>query len=149
MDGLVIGMRPDGSYMKMTKTDLYFVDRYGNEECLSDFGVMYKQNSPTYDELYNHWLKTKNKSKGEVTMNNKFTMELVWHNCKTCPPEEDRNLCLYASNGKSVFRVIYHKDSGWCDIECQEYIPDELLDEFWWADINQTVRGVEEFYGKD
>ena len=59
MDGLIIGIQPDGSYMKMTKTDLYFVDRYGNEECLSDFEVTYKQNSPTYDELYNHWLKTK------------------------------------------------------------------------------------------
>ena len=74
MDGLIIATGADGSCIKMTNVDLYFVDCYGNESNLNDTKFTYKPNSPSYDELYNHWLKTKHNSKGEITMKDKFTM---------------------------------------------------------------------------
>ena len=66
MDGLIINMDQDGSYIKITNTNLYFVDKYGNEWCISNYGIAYKQNSPSYDELYGHWIKTKNQTRGEL-----------------------------------------------------------------------------------
>lgn len=33
----------------------------------------------------------------------KMKMELVWHNCETCRPEEEYNACLYLTNGDDYF----------------------------------------------
>ena len=73
---------------------------------------------------------------------NKMTMELVWHNCKTCPPEETHNECLYITNGDGVFEVEW--DNGYW-IDCYDGVRirniEERSDEFWWADIDQTTAG--------
>lgn len=37
----------------------YIIDKYGNTLTIDDIKAVYQQNSPTYDELYEHWLKTK------------------------------------------------------------------------------------------
>ena len=146
MDGLIFGMNSDGSYVKMTSTDLYFVDKYGNEECLSNFGATFKQNAPSYDELYNHWVKTKNSINGDEIMQNKFTTELVWHNCATYPPKEDFHPNLCVTDGRSVFNASY--DEGeWYDPEFNEYIPQSMLRRFWWADVVQTI-GSSEIFSK-
>ena len=79
-------------------------------------------------------------------MKDKFSIELVWHNCQTCPPEENYNNNLYATNGSSVFRVIY--DNGdWYDTDFDVFIPDDTLSKFWWADIAQTMNAAELFIG--
>jgi hypothetical protein len=74
-------------------------------------------------------------------MNNKFTIELVWHNCKTHPPKEDRNDYLYVSDGEFVNSVKYSKDKGWFVREVGSYLSIDVLNEYWWADIEQTVQG--------
>lgn len=37
----------------------YIIDKYGNTLTIDDIKAVYQQNSPTYEELYEHWLKTK------------------------------------------------------------------------------------------
>lgn len=79
----------------------------------------------------------------------KFKMELTWHNCKTCPPEEDENDFLIVTDGHDVFNATWDKllnryyqkyDGGY-------FIPlfPCALDEWWWADIVQTVHKTPEF----
>ena len=75
----------------------------------------------------------------------KFIMELIWHNCQTNPPQEDKNNNLYISNGNFVHKVLYNKDFGWCDWNMGVIIPNERLSEYWWADIEQTARGCRQF----
>lgn len=75
----------------------------------------------------------------------KFKMELVWHNCYDCPPEEEFNSNLICTDGKTVFDVIYDKDEGWIDADTIKLLPPELLCEYWWADIKQTVQGCSDF----
>lgn len=58
-DGLIILRGEDGSYIRYTNEGVYYVDPYENETCITDVAATYKQNAPTYDELYQHWLKTK------------------------------------------------------------------------------------------
>ena len=76
---------------------------------------------------------------------NKFKMELTWHNCKTCPPEETYNDTLYVTNGQWVRRVEYSIEEGWYDYRVGDYLPFDYLCEYWWADMEQTVRGIKEF----
>jgi hypothetical protein len=78
-------------------------------------------------------------------MKDKFTMGLVWHNCKTYPPKEHWNNNLYASDGKYVFRVTYDWQSGWFNKYAGYYIPYGELHEYWWADLEQTVQTSMEF----
>lgn len=78
-------------------------------------------------------------------MNNKFTMELVWHNCKTYPPKEEYNDCLCMSNGNYITKVKYHRKYGWLDKESGIVIQDGDLYKYWWADIKQTVQGEPRF----
>ena len=85
--------------------------------------------------------KSNNNSKGEPTMKDKFTMELVWHNCATCPPKEDFNASLCATNGRSVFSIRYDKGE-WYDREFDVCIPQYMLEDFWWADVVQTMNTV-------
>ena len=78
-------------------------------------------------------------------MKNKFKMELTWHNCYDCPPEEPYNDRLWVTDEEWVFPVKYQKAHGWYDKESGEYLPFELLWKYWWADPEQTVRGCSEF----
>ena len=43
----------------------------------------------------------------------KFKMELTWHSCETCPPEEDYNPYLLITDGDIVKEVVWRKDRGW------------------------------------
>lgn len=53
----------DGRTVIMSANKVIITDKYGDTiECF-DGRVIYKQNAPTYDELYEHWLKTKDKPK--------------------------------------------------------------------------------------
>lgn len=72
----------------------------------------------------------------------KFKMELTWHNCKTCPPEEEYNHWLVCSDGKEVFDVSYYKPLGFP-------IDPQYLHEYWWADLVQTVKKTKEFKGEE
>lgn len=56
-DGALTVITPHGS-MKITNDNLYLTDKYGNTITIDDMKAVYQQNSPTYDELYEHWLKT-------------------------------------------------------------------------------------------
>jgi hypothetical protein len=78
-------------------------------------------------------------------MKNKFAMPLTWHNCQFYPPSERYNNRLLATDGKCVFPVVYDAMDGWWDIESKYYLPFGLLQEYWWADIEQTVRNCLEF----
>lgn len=71
----------------------------------------------------------------------KMKMELVWHNCKTCPPEEAHNDCLFITNGDGVFDVVW--DNGyWLDYDGRiAGNANERIEEFWWADLDQTTAG--------
>lgn len=71
-------------------------------------------------------------------MKDKFTIELTWHNCAKYQPVEGFHPNLCVTNGNSVFNVSY--DEGeWYDPEFNEYIPQGMLHEFWWADVAKTV----------
>ena len=79
---------------------------------------------------------------------NKFVMELVWHNCLNCPPEEIKNDNLFVSNGTYVARVEYDRYDGydrWWDAYLGDYIPSTDLHNYWWADLEQTVYNVPRF----
>ena len=69
---------------------------------------------------------------------NKFKMELTWHNCKTCPPEEEFNRFLIITNGNHIDHCAYYNKYGFP-------IPDDELHAYWWADISRTVRESSEF----
>lgn len=75
----------------------------------------------------------------------KFTMELVWHNCYEYPPKEDYNDNLYITNGTLVHRAEYSTEDGWYDFRTGDYLSFELLWEYWWADMEQTVQGERRF----
>ena len=52
----------DGNETLKIKNDwFHFIDRYSNEMFFKECKLTFKNNSPTYEELYNHWLKTKGK----------------------------------------------------------------------------------------
>lgn len=69
----------------------------------------------------------------------KMKMELVWHNCETCPPKEPYNECLFITNGGGVFEVEW--DNGyWIAHEGRNLgNVNEHKDTFWWADLDQTT----------
>lgn len=77
-------------------------------------------------------------------MNNKFTMELVWHNWETCPPEEDHNFCLVLSDGEGFWIVEYYAQYGWfCDDGTP--ITKEEFKTLYWADLSQTISKCNKF----
>ena len=84
-------------------------------------------------------------------MKNKFKMPLTWHNCKTYPPSEDENPSLIITNGKDVFGVKWHKEKGYYASYDDEdkYLDPEAYEYWWWADLEQTVRGCSEFKDGD
>ena len=78
----------------------------------------------------------------------KFTMELVWHNCETYPPKEFANNALIATNGNDVFGMSWHRAEGYFISDENNYVRrlnESLLKDWWWADIEQTVRGESKF----
>lgn len=81
-------------------------------------------------------------------MKNKFTMSLTWHNCQTYPPSEAYNSNLIATDGVNVFKVKYSRLTGWLNLDTIKCLPFDMLYDYWWADIEQTVRGCSEFKGE-
>lgn len=78
-----------------------------------------------------------------TTAPTKIKMELVWHNCKTCPPSEAYNECLYLWNGERVVQAewyhdAWHYEDGLCD---DIMIASEDAEHMWWADLHQTAEG--------
>ena len=74
----------------------------------------------------------------------KFKMELTWHNCQTCPPEEDFNPYLLVTDGSIIRDMVWDKKSGgfWM---LRFAVSSEELSKYWWADITQTVCKTPEF----
>ncbi len=57
-DGRLILVSENGKIVFSSK-DISMVDKYGNVVTIDDIKVIDQQNIPTYDELYEYWLKTK------------------------------------------------------------------------------------------
>ena len=74
---------------------------------------------------------------------NKFTMELVWHNCLTYKPEEKFNQELYATDGTKFYKVVYKKDIGF--VGDGIFIDDTVAKNYWWADLLQTINHTRGF----
>ena len=81
-------------------------------------------------------------------MCNKFTMELVWHNCETHPPKEDYHPCLYLTNGISIFPMSWKR---YTNAQCferngvSEIEVGKNAKKYWWADMTQTIRNEPRF----
>ena len=56
---IVVVSEKTGMRIKITNDNFYFIDKYGNEMSLDDLKLVVHQNAPTYDELYQHWIKTR------------------------------------------------------------------------------------------
>lgn len=82
-------------------------------------------------------------------VSNKYTMELVWHSCTSYLPKEDYNPCLYVTNGREVFPVVWKRDPDWQRfVSGNWYIEPGVNSEgFWWADLVQTVKGFAPVHG--
>lgn len=79
---------------------------------------------------------------------NKFKMELTWHSCTTCPPEEDYNPCLYVTNWTgAIIPMRWYRDSNWQRFEDGGWYIEPGINSngYWWADIIQTARKTKEF----
>lgn len=78
---------------------------------------------------------------------NKFTMELVWHNCKIYPPTEQFNSHLLVTDGVTIHEMMWDKtafgDGGFLKVGLE--IKGDDLHKYWWADINQTIQGEHRF----
>ena len=57
-NGLLTAVNENGKIV-FSNENTYMVDKYGNTLTIDDLRAVFKQNSPTYDELYEYWLKTK------------------------------------------------------------------------------------------
>lgn len=80
-------------------------------------------------------------------MHNKFTMEIVWHNCLTNPPKEFSNRHLIVTDGSNVFRMVWNKVEGYFILGLKKIDNKKIdnLKDWWWADIEQTVQGEVKF----
>lgn len=61
-DGCFVWESLNGMRMRLSNEDLHIIDVYGNEISMTKAGVLYDCNSPTYDELYEHYLQTNMKA---------------------------------------------------------------------------------------
>lgn len=80
----------------------------------------------------------------------KFTMELVWHNCWECPPEEVANDYLIATDGDDVYEAAWYAPDGFMIYRKQDdwwHGLYEDLGNWYWADLKQTVQGEPRFKG--
>ena len=57
-NGLLTVVNENGKII-FTQENTYRIDKYGNTLTIDDIKAVYQQNSPTYNELYEYWLKTK------------------------------------------------------------------------------------------
>ena len=74
----------------------------------------------------------------------KFKMELTWHNCATCQPEEDFNSFLLVTDGLDIQEMRWDRIWGGFRNRILS-IRDEDLSKYWWADIMQTVHSTPKF----
>lgn len=83
-------------------------------------------------------------------MRNKFTMPLVWHNCKICPPEELENPFLIITEGRNIYGASWNQAEGYYVAFEDDYmmLPLDTLYNWWWADIEQAVQKTKQFKGK-
>ena len=81
-------------------------------------------------------------------MQDKLTISLTWHNCQTCPPQEPYTYNLVVTDGTNVFRAKYDNLTGWTNLDIIKKIPFDMLYDYWWADLEQTVRERNEFKGE-
>ena len=58
-EDVIICKAKNGMMQRITPEEIYIIDKYGNDMSLTDIQICFTQHSPTYDELYEHWLKTK------------------------------------------------------------------------------------------
>ena len=58
-EDVIVCKGKNGMMQRITPEETYIIDRYGNEMSLTEILACFQLNSPTYDELYEHWLKTK------------------------------------------------------------------------------------------
>lgn len=81
-----------------------------------------------------------------MNMYDKFTMSLTWHNCKTYPPKEFSNNNLIVTDGNIVEGMSWHRAEGYfiSENECCLRRLDNL-ENWWWADIEQTVQEETKF----
>lgn len=71
----------------------------------------------------------------------KFKMELTWHNCLECPPEECTNDYLIATDGTDVFEAFWYAPDGFMiNTKHGWHGMYNGLDKWYWADIRDTVR---------
>lgn len=73
----------------------------------------------------------------------KKVIELVWHNCKTNPPKEIENDSLIVTDGLHVYGMSWHRAKGYFIEKPNEggLLSLSELENWWWADIEQTVQG--------
>lgn len=77
----------------------------------------------------------------------KIQMRLIWHNCKKCPPEEERNERLYLWNGERVVQAEWcHNSWLYDDGLTFAVVKPEEAEHMWWADLDQTT---EEFFKEE
>ena len=79
-------------------------------------------------------------------MIDKFKIPLTWHNCKSYPPKEAINLSLVVTNGNKVYTTSWYKDVGYHTE--RGLIKKSELKKWYWADLEQTVKGCSEFKGE-
>ena len=76
----------------------------------------------------------------------KFTMELVWHNCLECPPEEVVNDHIIATDGTAVCEAFWYRPDGFMirgkDRWHGVY---KDLEKWYWADIKETIQSDPRF----
>lgn len=74
-------------------------------------------------------------------VHNKKTMELVWHNCKSCPPKELFNESLVVTDGVNLYRVRWDQEVGYFGNHCLIEVSMNGSENWWWADLYQTTTG--------
>ena len=78
----------------------------------------------------------------------KFKMELTWHNCKTCPPQESKNDFLIVTDGDDIFTATWSNVDGYRvkhGVSCYEPYISGSLHYWWWADITRTIHSSLKF----
>ena len=78
-------------------------------------------------------------------MYDRFVMRLVWHNCKTNPPKEFENNNLIVTDGNIVEGMSWHRAEGYFILENNHLKRLDGLENWWWADIEQTVQEESQF----
>lgn len=57
-NGLLTAISEDGKIV-FTNEDVHMIDKYGNTFTIDSLKAVFERNSPTYNELYEYWLKTR------------------------------------------------------------------------------------------